>query len=239
MFNLSAIFKGSKATDSSNGENSSQESKSVKAIRNWYEEKYDKTLVQRNILFVLLLIFVILSIVSVISAAIIINTKSFDPFVVQIDDTTGTAKIVNPASSEILDGNEALAKYFIKKYLIARETYNSVDFTTEARKVVRLFSSSNIYWHYMNYIKNKLVDPSLMYGDTNSTFLIIKSWSKLGNNKYMVRFSVNEISGDKRVFHKLALLDFQYVAMELVDEDRDINPIGFQVNGYRVDDDNS
>jgi type IV secretion system protein VirB8 len=55
----------------------------------------------------------------------------------------------------------------------------------------------------------------------------------------MVRFSINEISGDKKVFNKLALVDFQYVPMELVDADRDINPVGFQVNGYRVDDDNS
>jgi type IV secretion system protein VirB8 len=239
MFNLSTIFTRFKSTNANIPETSLQDNKSVKVIRNWYEERYDRTLVQRNLLFILLLIFVTLSIVSVISAAIIINAKSFDPFVVQIDDTTGMAKIVNPVSTEILNGNEALAKYFIKKYLIARETYNPVDFDTEARKVVRLFSSSQIYWSYMSYIKNKLIDPTLMYGQNNSTFLVIKSWSKLDKNRYMVRFSINEISGDKKVLNKLALVDFQYVPMELVDADRDINPVGFQVNGYRADDDNS
>ncbi len=138
-------------------ETSLQDNKSIKVIRNWYEERYDRTVVQRNLLFILLLIFVTLSIVSVISAAIIINAKSFDPFVVQIDDTTGMAKIVNPVSAEILDGNEALAKYFIKKYLIARETYNPVDFDTEARKVVRLFSSSNIWSKKFNIFSNQIM----------------------------------------------------------------------------------
>ena len=55
----------------------------------------------------------------------------------------------------------------------------------------------------------------------------------------MLRFSVNETAGDKRVLNKLAVIDFDYVPMELTETERDINPIGFQVTGYRVDDDNS
>jgi type IV secretion system protein VirB8 len=149
------------------------------------------------------------------------------------------AKIVNPVSTEILEGNESLARYFIKKYVIARETYNPVDFDTEARKIVRMLSSSTIYWNYLGYIRNKEIDPTLIYGQKNTTFLIVKSWSKLDAKKYMLRFSVNETAGDKRVLSKLAVIDFDYVPMELTETERDINPIGFQVTGYRVDDDNS
>ena len=53
----------------------------------------------------LLLIFVILSIISIISVAVVINSKIFDPFVIQIDETTGMVKIFNPTSSQMLDGN--------------------------------------------------------------------------------------------------------------------------------------
>lgn len=42
-----------------------------------------------------------------------------------------------------------------------------------------------------------------------------------------------------RVFNKIAIVDIDYVAMELKDDERDINPVGFQVTGYRVDNDNS
>ena len=135
----------------------------IKVSRNWYEERFDKITVQRNILFVLLLILLTLSIISIIVVAVIVNSRQFDPFVIQIDESTGMAKIVNPISSEILDGNEALARYFIKKYVIARETYNPVDFDTEARKTIRLLSSSAIFWNYLGYIKNKKVDPTIMY----------------------------------------------------------------------------
>ena len=84
----------------------------VKQLRNWYEERYDNITVQRNLLFLLLLILLCLSIISIGVVAYVINTKRFDPFVIQIDDTTGIAKVVNPLSSSILSGNEALAQYF-------------------------------------------------------------------------------------------------------------------------------
>ncbi|MBN8512495.1 MAG: virB8 family protein [Rickettsiales bacterium] len=211
----------------------------AKQLRNWYEERYENITVQRNLLFVLLLILLVLSIVSVGVIAYVINTKKFDPFVIQIDDTTGIAKIVNPISSTVLSGNEALAQYFIKKYIIARETYNPVDFTTEARKVVRLLSSNSIYWDYRGYIKNEAVDPSVKYGQKNTTYLVVKSWSKLSDNKYIMRFSINETAGAMKVFNKIAVVEFKYLPMELTESDKDVNPVGFQVTGYRVDDDSS
>ncbi|WP_375359841.1 virB8 family protein [Candidatus Tisiphia endosymbiont of Nemotelus uliginosus] len=217
----------------------------VKVTKNWYEEKSDKLVVQRNILLVIsiLLLFLIMAFIAAIT--IVINSREFSPFVIQIDNSTGAATIVNPISSEILSGNDALSRYFIKKYLIARETYNPVDFDTEARRSIRLLSSSSVYYNYLGYIKNKDIDPVLRYAQNNTTFLIIKSWSKLqenlkeNKNKYIVRFSINETTGDKKVYNRIAVVSFAYVPMELTDAERDINPVGFQINDYRVDDDNS
>lgn len=211
----------------------------VKQLRNWYEERYDNITVQRNLLFLLLLILLCLSIISSGVVAYVINTKRFDPFVIQIDDTTGIAKVVNPLSSSILSGNEALAQYFIKKYIIARETYNPVDFSTEAKRIVRLLSSNSIYWDYRGYLKNEAVDPTIKYGQKNTTYLVVKSWSKLADKKYIMRFSINETAGAMKVFNKIAVVEFQYLPMELTESDKDVNPVGFQVTGYRMDDDSS
>lgn len=237
MFNLTSLLQKFKSTATATQD--SHQSNVVRSVRNWYEERYDSIIVQRNILFMLLLIFVILSIISIISVAVVINSKRFDPFVIQIDETTGMAKIVNPTSSQMLEGNDSLARYFIKKYVIARETYNPVDFDTQAKQIVRLFSSSSIFFTYLGYLKNQDVNPGVIYGQKNTTFLTVKSWSKLDARKYMLRFSISETSENRRVFNKLAIIDFNYIAMDLTETERDINPIGFQVQGYRVDDDNS
>ena len=215
------------------------QAQSVKETRNWYEERFDNITVQRNLLFILLLVLLCLSIVSIGVVAYVINTKRFDPFVIQIDDTTGMAKIVNPINSKILNGNEALAQYFIKKYVVARETYNPVDFTTLAKKTVRLLSANSIYWEYRGYLRNEEVNPAIKYGQKNTTFLVVKSWSKLSDNKYILRFSTNETAQARRVYNKIAVVEFKYIPMELTEKDKDINPLGFQVTGYRVDDDSS
>ncbi len=250
MFNFTswlAKLKPSTAAKDLQGEGVNQEqvdtqkqnTSSVKVVRNWYEERYDKLVVQRNLLLVLVALLITLAITAAIGIMVVINTKEFDPFVIQIDESTGMAKIVTPVTSKILEGNDSLARYFIKKYVSARETYNPVDFDTEARKSIRLLSSGGVYWSYLSYIKNKDYDPTLIYGQKNTTFMVVKSWSKLADKKYMLRFSINETSGDKKVTNKIAVVDFDYVAMELTDNDLDINPIGFQVKGYRVDNDNS
>jgi len=177
--------------------------------------------------------------ISVIGITKISLSKEFDPFVIQIDDSTGVARVVNPISLDVLSGKEELAKYFMKKYLIARETYNPVDFENHARKVVRLLSTSPIYGAYLNYIRNADNDPTILYGQRNTTSITVKSWSRLDEGRYIVRFALSESAGSMRVFHKISVIEYTYNAMSLTDDDRDINPIGFQITAYRVDDDNS
>ena len=239
---ISDFFSRTKNNTSNEGDelnNKSAISTQEKPLNNWYEERYDNITVQRNLLFLLLLILLCLSIISIGVIAYVVNAKRFDPFVIQIDDTTGVAQIVNPMSSNVLNGNEALAQYFIKKYVIARETYNPVDFDTGAKKTIRLLSNNAIYWDYRNYIKNESIDPRIKYGQKNTTFLLVKSWSKLSDTKYMLRFSINETSGAKKVFNRIAVVEFKYIPLALTESDKDINPVGFQVIGYRVDDDSS
>lgn len=242
MLNITQLvskFKGSNKNKEPGAANEKKQDFEVRKLRNWYDEKYDNIVVQRNSLFILLVILLCLSIAAVSVVAYIINSRSFDPFVIQIDDTTGMAKVVNPTTSEILEGNEALAQYFIKKYVTARETYNYVDFNDIVQRTIRLLSSNAIYWGYRGYIRNEEVNPAVKYGQKNTTYLLEKSWSKLSDNKYIFRFSINETAQGRRTFNKIAVVEFQYVPMELSNKDRDINPLGFQVIGYRVDNDSS
>ena len=211
----------------------------IETTKTWFEERYEIALIQRNVMVMIAIFCLIAVSVSVIGITKISLSKEFDPFVIQIDDNTGIARVVNPISLDTLSGKEELSKYFMKKYLIARETYNPVDFDTYAKKVVRLLSTPQIYGVYINYIRDKDHDPTLLYGQKNTTSLTVKSWSKLDEGHYIVRFSLNENAGSMRVLNKISVIEYNYSAMSLTDEERDVNPIGFQITAYRVDDDNS
>ena len=211
----------------------------LSGVKNWYQDRHNRIVVQRNLLFVLTVIAFIVVGIAIVSVVQLATSKQFEPFVIQIEETTGVTTVVNPLSSTVLSGNDEIAKYFIKKYVSARQTYNPVDFDTYAKTTVRLMSTSGIYYQYLNFYKNKANDPKLIYGDKTYTRLAVKSWSKLAENKFMLRFSISEIGETMNKFEKIAIIDIMYVPMALTDEEKEINPIGFQVTGYRVDDDNS
>jgi type IV secretion system protein VirB8 len=217
------------------------EQSALAQVRNWYSERFEGVIIQRNILLILLSICMIIVVLSIVTVNHISTSKRFDPFVVQIDEETGVASVVNPIDTEMLSGNESLNRYFVKQYLQAREAYNYVDFYGRSREIIRLMSSPNVFDEYMGMLNDKDKNPSKYYGDKNSTYIKFKSWSKLesNNNKYLIRFSVNEKRGSQRIFHKLVVLEFRYVPMKVNADEREINPVGFQIIGYRVSDDES
>lgn len=236
--NIFGFFKSSDKAQN-DAKNEQNQVNPLKITQNWYEERADKLIVQRNLLIILLVVLSIFMVISTLVIALVVKSKQFDPFVIQLDNTTGHASVVKPISPSILTTDESLTRYFIKKYINARETYNFGDFTDLARTTVRLLSTSNVFYDYLGYISDKKNDPSLKYKEDNTTYLVVKSWSKIASDKYIVRFSINESTGNHTVYNKIAVVSYAYVPMQLTDSELDINPVGFQVNGYRVDDDNS
>jgi type IV secretion system protein VirB8 len=217
---------------------SDTKSKSGLDVQNWYQDKYDSIRSQRNILVFGMFsgcIIVVLSLVMVVTVA---NSKKYEPFVVQVEKKTGLAKVLKPSVSDKISSSESINRYFIKKYLIAKETYNKVSLD-RAKKVVQLLSTSQIYRLHLQYIRREENNPTILYGDETATYLKIRSWSRVNENQYLVRFSIKEFGRRQGDFNKIALVEINYVDMETSEENLDINPIGFQVTGYRVDEDNS
>ena len=244
MLKILDFFKKSQPADSTSGNNpgissGGAQQTPIETTKSWFEERYEIALIQRNVMVMVAIFCLIAVSIAVIGITKISLSKEFDPFVIQIDDSTGVARVVNPISLDVLGGKEELSKYFMKKYLIARETYNPVDFDTYAKKVVRLLSTPPIYGAYLNYIRDKDRDPTILYGQKNTTSITVKSWSRLNEGCYIVRFSLSESAGSMRVFNKISVIEYTYTAMTLTDDERDVNPVGFQITAYRVDDDNS
>lgn len=241
MPNLGETIKNlfAKNKSDSSTKESSESTNTLSAVRNWYEQRYDTVVAQRNILTLLLILLLVIVVVAVLAITYVATSKSFDPFVIQIDQQTGTTEVVDPLTSKVLNGNEALDRYFIKKYVTARETYNPVDFGTYAKEVVRLLSNGSVYSNYLGYISNPKKNPVILYGQNNTTYLTVRSWSKLKADTYVFRFALTETAGTKTTINKIAIISIAYVAMELNENDREINPVGFQVIGYKVDNDDS
>lgn len=230
----------SKKKDDSNTPSSDASDKGSTSVvvSSWSSDRYSSILIQRNILILLTFLSLVGISVASVMIAKVATSKTFEPFVIQIEERTGQAKIVKKAESDLISSSESLTKYFIKRYLNAREAYNPVDFEYNSNKVVRLLSSQEVYNAYLGFIRATANDPTIKYGRRNTTYIKLKSFTKL-RNQYFVRFTVNETADGEASFSKIATIETGYAPMELNEEDRDINPVGFQIIGYKVDDDTS
>ena len=67
MFKIDNLLDKFKNKSDPVNSNAAQPDNAVKTVKNWYEERYDTIIVQRNLSFLLLLVLLCLSIVSVVS----------------------------------------------------------------------------------------------------------------------------------------------------------------------------
>lgn len=208
----------------------------ITEVSNWYADRYEHVLVQRN----LLLLIVLLSFGVIMAGVVVVRqvslSKSVDPFVIEIEERTGITNVVNPLSRKDLTTNEALNTYFIMKYLRARETYDYLVYRHNFSTVVRLLSSFSVYNAFKNFINNDPKSPIKIYGTNVSTTLKVRSIQFLEGTTAQVRFTIIRNGDNNAKSDKIATITFTYLQMEMTPEERYVNPLGFQVVGYRIDD---
>lgn len=207
----------------------------VAQSRNWYSDRYETILVQRNLLLVLACAMLATILISVFMVGQVTLSKSIEPFVIEVEQRSGITNVVNPLSRQDLLTNEALKSYFLMKYLRAREAYSIVDYEYNYSTVVRLFSTREVYQAFKRAISEDPRSAVTLYGNQVQTILKVRSIQFLdGGKTAQIRFTIVESRGPK--YDKIATIAFDFVQMEMTTEERYVNPLGFQVTGYRVDD---
>jgi type IV secretion system protein VirB8 len=211
---------------------------------NWYVDRYQQLIVQRNLFFILASLSLIFLSVSVGVIGWVISNKKIEPMVVEVDELSGITTLVNPTKDKSWQVSDAINNYFLITYLRARETYNVASYLYNYNTVVRLLSSYNVYSSFKKIINDPAKSPVLKYGSSDSTRLEVRSILPMKNStssgqNAQIRFTIVEEQGGKR-YNKIASIIWDYVDMNLTFEDKSVNPLGFQVQFYNaVDDVNS
>ena len=186
---------------------------------------------------------IFISIISVTAVVFLTPLKSVEPYVIRVDNTTGMVDIITSVNqTEFVSDNEALDKYFTTSYVKIREGYfyNILqnDYTT-----VQIWSSPEVS---SDYLKIDEGDNSRVDILKNSTEIDVEINSvTLGNSNGMkmatIRFNQIYKDAKSRTITnkkaKIVTLAYDYSPQSLMTEnERLINPLGFKVLTYRVDD---
>ena len=226
----------------------------VVSINNWYSDRYNSIVVQRNLMLIILLLSLVLVIASVFVVGNVSSTFKIQPFVIEVESKTGITNIVNPLANRELIANEVLNKYFITRYIKAREGYSSESWRYNYLTVVRLLSTAQVYSAFKKFLNGSTESPIAIYGSQTSTIIsfrsiqffpsVLDSRGKMTDPQAVVRFTILPEKGvlrgapDNKIY-KIVTLTYKYQQSKMSDEDRNENPLGFFITSYRADVENN
>ncbi len=127
------------------------------------------------------------------------------------------------------------------KYIRAREEYYSETFNRNFNDVVRVLSSSSVYYSdYRNkFGYNNPSSPYNLYGSGSYRTVGLKSIIFPSDTSAQIRINLTVSGQINMVMNKIIYMEFDYFNLNMSEQDRLINPLGFQVTLFRMNDENS
>lgn len=235
-----SLFKWVKRIDQNDGKgekvSSTSSSEANAILKDWYADKHEWLVVQRNVLFIILLVCAATISFLTMSVSYIKSTRSIEPFVIEIDPKTGVPTVVDPIDAKVYYANEAIKRFFVWKYIKTREEFFYSTFD-RAYNEVGLMSTDEVYGQYRRaYNKGNPQSPYNLYGNYNFKSVELKSMIFQDDKTAQVRIRV-EVSGTKgAVLDKIIYMQFRFDNLELNENQRYVNPLGFVVTLYKIED---
>lgn len=180
-----------------------------------------------------------ISIIAVIAVIFLTPLKTTEPYVIRVDNTTGMVDIITSLQEEQISSIEALDKYFISQYIKAREGYY-YKFLNQDYVLTQLMSDENVANEYRAiYAGDNALDQ--IYKDNVEVSVKILS-IVLGNSNGVKTSTIRALITKKdsatkstQQSTKVITLAYDFLLAKTSEENRILNPLGFKVTNYRVD----
>lgn len=185
------------------------------------------------------IISVFITLLSILAVLALTPLKTVEPYVIRVDNTTGMVDILTTLDEKQITQNEALDKHFIGQYIKAREGY-FFDMLNQDYVFTQLLSSPEVAESYR-----------AIYSGENSRDSRLGSWTKVEVNILSIVLgesngiktatarvnlkSTNKNSKEESLSTKVITLSYNYLLNEMQEKNRILNPLGFKVLTYRID----
>lgn len=209
-------------------------------VQSWYKDRYQSVVVHRKIMGLIAMGSLGCTLMLAMVISQLIPLKTIEPYVLQIDSRTGFTQVVDPVTAQQLTANQAVNDFFIVQYIRSREGYNAQDLMHNVN-IVRLMSeNTRVYNDFMAAANpNNPQSPITRLGGGGTRSIRFKSITYIGPQTIQARVLISE-KPDKMPpteYHRIILLRFEYVKMNLTTEERYLNPLGFRVTEYQINED--
>lgn len=207
-----------------------------KAGVTWEDDTHRSLRRSRTLAWIVSGVSAVVAVLSLLTLVLILPLKQFEPYVVEVDKTTGYLEIARALKPGDLSQNEAVTAANLVRYIRARETYDVHEIKANY-DLAQLYStgaaSKDLTWLYTPSNPQSL---DKLYGRNVSITVNVKSVSLLNRSTASVRFSTTTRRDNTSTTDNwVAVVKFRYTSTPVKNEWRFDNPLGFQVTDYRRD----
>jgi type IV secretion system protein VirB8 len=228
-------------------QNKKKKTKKTLSSHNWYTDRYSMAIYQRNFLMLFLLATVFAMFMGMVYINLISQKKTVAPFVVEIEEKSGIPTVVDQKTKSEYTSKEAIHNFFVYKYVRARENYDYRDYLYNFFTVVRVLSSGQVFKEFYRQTNKRSEDsPINTYGRKTRVDAKIKSVIDITTSAdkakaitaTQVRLLLQHIEKNRLVKeeHKVIIMKYKFKNLNLEFEERLVNPLGFQVIFYTIND---
>jgi type IV secretion system protein VirB8 len=178
-----------------------------------------------------------LVVLALVALVVLLPLKRVEGFVVRVDNATGSVDIVRALRDGKASYGEVVDKYWLNKYVLNRESYDWQTLQTAYDTTV-LLSGAGVQQEYAAIFDGPKARQDV-WGDRVRVVVHVRSITPgTSSNTATVRFTLKreDSSGAPTIEESLvAMIGFRYSGAAMREEDRLVNPLGFEVTSYRVD----
>lgn len=190
----------------------------------------------RALAWIVAAVMTVVAVASLGTLALLVPLKTYEPYMVVVDKTTGFVEVKRPMAEGPLTQDEAVTTFNVVRYVKARETYDPKALKDNFDLAQLLASGEAARELAEIYAPANPRNPIKLYGTGTDVTMSVKSVTFPNNRTALVRFSTDEKGPTSLTTRNwVSLIRFRYTAAPMRNEYRFDNPLGFQVLEYRRD----
>ena len=205
--------------------------------RRWEYEELRAAIRSKRLAWTVACVASVGMIVSIGAVAALAPLKTVEPFIVRVDNTTGIVDTVASLKDAPVTADEAMSRYFLAKYVRARQGYSRA--TIERNyDIVSTMSTAPVQEAYARWISGQNAgSPQNVYGGRGTVTISIKAIQLINPGLASVRYmETAHYEQSVSTTHWIATIAYEFLPdEELTIRQRLINPLAFAVTEYRND----
>jgi type IV secretion system protein VirB8 len=208
------------------------------AASSWAQDTHATLRASRRTAWIIAGVAIGVASLQAIAIAFLLPLKQSVPYTITVDRETGYVQTTRGVNLGNLTETDAIAQSFVVQYVLARESFEATDYRENYRKTM-MWSQGGAETEYArDWDKNNPNGAAQRYRPTTRVKVTVKSVTILGPRSAMVRFDTEQTEGPSSGGMRqpwVASVGYSFSGKPVSEQDRYLNPLGFQVASYRRD----